>query len=98
MLKKQITITTYSILRGNGKIFNKAPEVPQTPAPVAAPPPPTTDNSEEVKKQRLLEEQRAARAKGLSSTDNTGGEGVALAQENVADTSLQDKNKTLLGE
>lgn len=98
MLKKQIIITTYSILRGNGKIFNKGPEVPQAPAPVAAPPPPTIDDSEEVKKQRLLEEQRATRTKGLSATDNTGGEGVALAQENLSDTSLKDKNKTLLGE
>jgi len=77
------------------RIFNKAPEVPSTPAPVAAAPAPTEDNSEEVKKQRLLEEQRAARAKGLSSTDNTGGEGVALAQENIDEKKL---NKTLLGE
>lgn len=77
------------------KVFNKAPEVPSTPAPVAAAPPPTEDNSEEVKKQRLLEEQRASRAKGLSSTDNTGGEGVALAQENIEEKKL---NKTLLGE
>ena len=79
-----------------GRITNKAPEVPATPTPVAAAPAPTTDNSEEVKKQRLLEEQRAARAKGLSATDNTGGEGVALAQENIDNKEL--KSKTLLGE
>lgn len=73
------------------KIKNKAPEVPSTPAPVAATPPPTVDNSEEVKKQRLLEEQRQARARGYSATDNTGGEGVPLQKENV-------EKKTLLGE
>lgn len=92
-----ISNTTSSILQGRGlKVFNKAPEAPPPPAPVAAAPPPTVDNSEEVKKQRLLEEQRASRAKGLSSTDNTGGEGVALTQENIDEKTL--KNKTLLGE
>lgn len=92
-----MTRTTSSILAGRlNKIYNKAPEVPSAPAPVAAAPAPTEDNSEEVKKQRLLEEQRAARAKGLSATDNTGGEGVALDQENVKKEEV--KAKTLLGE
>jgi hypothetical protein len=87
---KRIAITTSSIPR----ITNKAPEVPSTPAPVAATPPPTIDDSEEVKKQRLLEEQRQKRAQGLASTDNTGGEGVALQQENIEKPAA----KTLLGE
>jgi len=84
----KLTTTMISLIQQR---TNKAPEMPAAPAPVAATPPPTIDDSEEVKKQRLLEEQRAARAKGLSSTDNTGGEGVALQQENI------DK-KTLLGQ
>lgn len=72
-------------------IFNKAPEAPSMPAPApVAAPPPTTDNSEEVKKQREIEAQRQARMRGLSATDNTKGEGVPLAEENI------DK-KTLLG-
>lgn len=92
-----MTRTTSSILAGrSNKIYNKSPEVPAAPTPVAAAPAPTEDNSEEVKKQRLLEEQRAARAKGLASTDNTGGEGVALDQENVKKEEV--KAKTLLGE
>ncbi len=78
------------------RVTNKAPEIPSTPAPVAATPAPTMDNSEEVKKQRLLEEQRAARAKGLGATDNTGGEGVALQKENVDAPTL--KQTTLLGQ
>lgn len=63
---------------------------PPPPAPAAAPPPPTTDNSEEVRKQREIEAQRQAKMRGLSAADNTGGEGVPLAQENV-------EKKTLLG-
>jgi hypothetical protein len=74
---------------GGGKM-----EMPSMPAPVAAPPPPTLDNSEEVKKQRLIEEQRAARTKGLAATDNTGGEGVPLTQENIE----KPQAKTLLGQ
>lgn len=95
----QLNMNTTSSIQGlrANKIFNKSPEVPSTPAPVAASTPaPTTDNSEEVKKQRLLEEQRAARAKGLAATDNTGGEGVPLTKENIDTKELQ--TKTLLGE
>lgn len=86
-------LTTNMICSIQRKFYNKAPEIPATPAPVAAAPTPTTDNSEEVKKQRLLEEQRAMRAKGLSSTDNTGGEGVPLTEENIE----KPKATTLLG-
>jgi hypothetical protein len=73
------------------KLYNKAPSVPSMPPPVAAAPPPTVDNSEEVKKQRAIEAERAKREKGLSATDNTGGEGVPLTEENIG-------KKTLLGE
>lgn len=72
-------------------ITNKAPSVPSMPAPVAAAAPPTVDNSEEIKKQRAIEAERAKREKGLSATDNTGGEGVPLAEENT-------EKKTLLGQ
>jgi hypothetical protein len=76
--------------------FNKAPEVPATPAPVASPVAPTTDNSEEVAKQRAIEEARQKRAQGLAATDNTGGEGVPLTTEKVEDKTLQAKS-TILG-
>ena len=72
-------------------ITNAKPSVPSMPAPVAAAPPPTVDNSDEVKKQRALEAERAKREKGLGATDNTGGEGVPLAEENTS-------KKTLLGQ
>lgn len=90
-MTKRTVVMTSSI----HPILNKAPEVPSAPAPVAATPAPTTDNSEEVKKQRLLEEQRQKRAQGLAATDNTGGEGVALQQENV---DKPEASKTLLGQ
>jgi hypothetical protein len=89
MTAKQLKIVMMSSTQQ--KVLNKSPSVPQTPAPVAAPPPPTVDNSEEVKKQRAIEAERAKREKGLSATDNTGGEGVPLQEENV-------QKKTLLGE
>mgnify|MGYP003466194903 FL=1 len=84
---KKVTTLMISSIRFR---VNKAPEVPTAPAPVAAPPPPTTDNSEEVKKQRAIEEERQKRAQGLAATDNTGGEGVALQEENI-------QKKTLFG-
>lgn len=64
------------------------------PAPAAVAPSPTLDNSAEVAKQRQIEEERQKRAQGLSATDNTGGEGVPLAKENVD----KPKAKTLLGQ
>lgn len=78
------------------KRVNKSPEVPAAPAPVAAPAAPTVDNSEEVAKQRAIEEARQKRAQGLAATDNTGGEGVPLASENVEDKTLSSKS-TILG-
>lgn len=86
---RQIMITTRLI-------SNKMPSTPSMPAPVAAAPAPTTDNSAEVAKQRAIEEERAKRAKGLSATDNTGGKGVDISQENI--DKPEAKNKTLLGE
>lgn len=75
---------------------NKAPEVPSSPAPVAAPVAPTVDNSAEVAKQRAIEEARQKRAQGLAATDNTGGEGVPLQEENIQEKTLTKKS-TLLG-
>lgn len=84
---KKVTTVMISSIRSR---VNKAPEVPQMAAPVAAAPAPTVDNSAEVKKQRAIEEERQKRAQGLAATDNTGGEGVALQEENI-------QKKTLLG-
>lgn len=69
-------------------ITNKSPSVPSTPAPVTTTAAATEDTSAEVAKQRAIEEERAKREKGLSATDNTGGTGVALDQENVSKSTL----------
>lgn len=87
-MKLQITNTTRSIL-------NKAPSAPSMPAPVAQTPASTVDNSAEVAKQRAIEEQRQKRAQGLSATDNTGGDGVDIKDENIDKPTA---TKTLLGE
>lgn len=86
---------TMNTIRLISRRLNKAPSAPSMPAPVAAAPPPTVDNSAEVAKQRKIEEERAKRAQGLSATDNTGGEGVNLEDENIA---KPEAKKTLLGE
>jgi hypothetical protein len=81
--------TTYLIQAVTNKGGGMAPPPPPPPAPIPAAP--TVDNSEEVAKQRKLEEERAKREKGYSSMDNTGGQGVDIAEENI-------KQPTLLGE
>lgn len=89
MTRQTITMTSSIQAR-----TNKGPEAPSMPTPTAVAPAPTTDNSAEVAKQRAIEEQRQKRASGLSATDNTGGEGVALNKENID----KPEAKTLLGQ